>query len=115
MASQILTSLDDVWCSFLMEYDIHTILDGLTLAATAWVIYELRGPLKGTYQADQDNVQAYYVVFLAPLPLALCRNLHQQSLEPEMCNNPRSGPFMNPAKFPLPFPISSATACHHLS
>ena len=45
-----------------MEYDIHTILDGLTLAATAWVIYELRGPLKGTYQADQDNVQTYYVV-----------------------------------------------------
>jgi ER lumen protein retaining receptor len=48
-------------CSFLMEYDIHTVLDGLTLAATLWVIYELRGPLKSTYQAEQDNIQAYYV------------------------------------------------------
>lgn len=45
-----------------MEYDIHTILDGLTLAATCWVIYELWGPLKSTYQAEQDNIQAYYVV-----------------------------------------------------
>ena len=45
-----------------MEYDIHTVLDGLTLAATLWVIYELRGPLKSTYQAEQDNIQAYYVV-----------------------------------------------------
>ena len=49
-------------CSFLMEYDIHTILDGLTLVATVWVIYELRVTLKSTYQAEQDNVQAYYVV-----------------------------------------------------
>ena len=48
-----------------MEYDIHTVLDGLTLAATCWVIYELRGPLKGTYQAEQDQVQAYFVVSLA--------------------------------------------------
>lgn len=45
-----------------MEYDIHTVLDGLTLAATGWVIYELWGPLKSTYQAEQDNIQAYYVV-----------------------------------------------------
>ena len=52
-------------CSFLMEYDIHTILDGLTLAATVWVIYELRGPLKGTYQADQDIVQTWMVVSIA--------------------------------------------------
>ena len=48
-----------------MEYDIHTILDGLTLAATVWVIYELRGPLKGTYQADQDIVQTWMVVSIA--------------------------------------------------
>lgn len=53
-----------------MEYDIHTVLDGLTLAATCWVIYELWGPLKGTYQAEQDNLQAYYVVS-NPLPANL--------------------------------------------
>ena len=46
----------------MMEYDIHTILDLLTLVATLWVIYELRMPLKDTYQAEQDTVQAYYVV-----------------------------------------------------
>ena len=46
----------------MMEYDVHTILDLLTLVATLWVIYELRFPLKETYQADQDTVQSYYVV-----------------------------------------------------
>lgn len=45
-----------------MEYDIHTVLDAMTLVATVWVIYELRGPLKSTYQAEQDNLQSYYVV-----------------------------------------------------
>ena len=51
-------------CSFMMEYDIHTILDGLTLVATLWVIYEMRFVLKNTYQADQDSIQTYYVVRL---------------------------------------------------
>lgn len=51
-----------VLCSFMMEYDIHTVLDFLTLAATAWVIYELMLPLKDTYQGDQDTIQWYYVV-----------------------------------------------------
>lgn len=46
----------------MMEYDIHTVLDFLTLAATAWVIYELMLPLKDTYQGDQDTIQWYYVV-----------------------------------------------------
>ncbi len=49
-----------------MEYDIHTVLDFLTLAATVWVIYELVLPLKDTYQAEQDSVQWYYVVSLHP-------------------------------------------------
>ena len=48
--------------SFMMEYDIHTVLDFLTLVATVWVIYELRFPLADTYQKDQDTIQAYYVV-----------------------------------------------------
>lgn len=46
----------------MMEYDIHTVLDFLTLGATLWVMYTLRMPLKDTYQAEQDSVQSYYVV-----------------------------------------------------
>ena len=51
-----------LWCSFMMEYDIHTVLDLLTLIATVWVIYTLRIPLKDTYQEEQDSVQTYFVV-----------------------------------------------------
>lgn len=51
----------------MMEYDVHTVLDFLTLGATAWVIYMLRLPLKDTYQAEQDSVQSYYVVSLSPV------------------------------------------------
>ena len=57
-------------CSFMMEYDIHTVLDFLTLVATVWVIYTLRIPLKDTYQEEQDSVQTYYVVGY----LILCQN-----------------------------------------
>ena len=49
-----------------MEYDIHTVLDLLTLVATLWVIYELRFPLADTYQKDQDTIQSYYVVRIRP-------------------------------------------------
>jgi len=45
-----------------MEYDVHTVLDLLTLAATAWVIYTLRVTLKDSYQNEQDTIQTYYVV-----------------------------------------------------
>lgn len=43
-----------LFCSFMMEYDIHTLLDFLTLVATGWVIFSLRGPLKESYQSDLD-------------------------------------------------------------
>ena len=46
----------------MMEYDIHTVLDLLTLIATVWVIYTLHIPLKDTYQEEQDSVQTYFVV-----------------------------------------------------
>ena len=49
-------------CSFMMEYDVHTVLDLLTLVATAWVIYTLRVTLKDSYQNEQDTIQTYYVV-----------------------------------------------------
>ena len=45
-----------------MEYDIHTLLDLLTLLATGLVIYMLRFQLKDTYQAAEDSIQSYYVV-----------------------------------------------------
>lgn len=48
-------------CSFMMEYDIHTLLDFATLAATGWVVYMLAGPLSDTYQADQDALPWYAV------------------------------------------------------
>lgn len=51
-----------MFCSFMMEYDIHTLLDLLTLAATGWVVYMLRGPLKGSYQADMDSVNPLLVL-----------------------------------------------------
>lgn len=41
---------------------MHTLLDGLTLVATSWVIYMLRFKLKDTYQSAQDTVHIYYVV-----------------------------------------------------
>jgi ER lumen protein retaining receptor len=49
-------------CSFMMEYDIHTALDFATLGATGWVIWQLRGPCAGTFQAEQDSLAWYWVV-----------------------------------------------------
>lgn len=66
LQSQILTLMFLVirlYCSFMMEYDIHTLLDALTLCATVAVIYALTAtPIKTTYQSDLDSVRWYYVV-----------------------------------------------------
>lgn len=51
-----------LYCSFMMEYDVHTVLDMLTLLATGWVVYTLRFQLADTYQDDQDTIKTYYVV-----------------------------------------------------
>mmetsp|Transcript_20267 Transcript_20267/g.56201 ORF Transcript_20267/g.56201 Transcript_20267/m.56201 type:complete len:281 (-) Transcript_20267:360-1202(-) len=51
-----------LYCSFMMEYDIHTLLDLLTLAASLYAIYIVRFPLKATYQADLDSINILYVV-----------------------------------------------------
>jgi len=45
----------------MMEYDIHTLLDLLTLAATGGVVYALRIPLASSYQADLDAVHPLLV------------------------------------------------------
>jgi ER lumen protein retaining receptor len=41
------------------EYDIHTLLDLLTLAATIWVIYCMRVTLKATYNKQMDSVHVW--------------------------------------------------------
>lgn len=52
-----------LYCSFMMEYDIHTVLDAMTLAATAGVIYAIRyTSVRMTYQAEQDSVKSIYVI-----------------------------------------------------
>lgn len=67
LKSQELTALFlavRLYCSFVMEYDVHTLLDLLTLATTLWVIYMIRFNLKSSYMDDKDNFAMYYVVSL---------------------------------------------------
>ena len=59
-----LLTLPPLPCSFMMEYDIHTLLDFLTLLATVWVIYMLRFPLRSSYQDKEDSLKFYFVVSL---------------------------------------------------
>ena len=49
-------------CSAMIEGNIHTILDFISLSATAWVIYMIRFKLKSTYIKELDNFPLYYVV-----------------------------------------------------
>ncbi|XVE56165.1 hypothetical protein DITRI_Ditri03aG0215600 [Diplodiscus trichospermus] len=51
-----------LYCSFVMEYDIHTILDTATLGTTLWVIYMIRFKLRSSYMKDKDNFGIHYVV-----------------------------------------------------
>ncbi|KAH7518482.1 hypothetical protein FEM48_Zijuj09G0176100 [Ziziphus jujuba var. spinosa] len=50
-----------LYCSLVMEYDIHTILDLATLGTTLWVIYMIRFKLKSSYMEDKDNFAIYFV------------------------------------------------------
>ncbi|CAI0435716.1 unnamed protein product [Linum tenue] len=51
-----------LYCSFVMEYDIHTLLDSATLLTTLWVIYMIRFNLKSSYMEEKDNFTIYFVV-----------------------------------------------------
>lgn len=65
LKSQILTALFlavRLYCSFVMEYDIHTLLDLATFVTTLWVIYMIRFKLKSSYMVEKDNLPIYYVV-----------------------------------------------------
>lgn len=58
----------------MMEYDIHTVLDLVTLAATGWVIYAMLGPVHSSWQSDKDTLHELYVV------RSLFRNVFQAVL-----------------------------------
>lgn len=51
-----------LFCSYIMESDIHTLLDFSTLLSTLWVIYMIRFKLKSTYTSKLDGMPLYYVV-----------------------------------------------------
>ncbi|KAL3592967.1 hypothetical protein D5086_011607 [Populus alba] len=51
-----------LYCSFVMEYDIHTLLDSATLLTTLWVIYMIRFKLRSSYMEGKDNFAIYYLV-----------------------------------------------------
>ncbi|OAY22635.1 ER lumen protein-retaining receptor erd-2.2 [Manihot esculenta] len=51
-----------LYCSLVMEYDIHTLLDSATLLTTLWVIYMIRFKLRSSYMDDKDNFAIYYVL-----------------------------------------------------
>ncbi|KAF6140147.1 hypothetical protein GIB67_028953 [Kingdonia uniflora] len=51
-----------MYCSIVMELDIHTFLDFASLITTVWVIYMIRFKLKATYIKDLDTMKIYYAV-----------------------------------------------------
>ncbi|XP_022144341.1 putative ER lumen protein-retaining receptor C28H8.4 [Momordica charantia] len=51
-----------LYCSFVIEYDVHTFLDLATLVATLWVIYMIRFELKASYMRDKDDFKVLYLV-----------------------------------------------------
>ncbi|KAJ6807486.1 putative ER lumen protein-retaining receptor C28H8.4 isoform X2 [Iris pallida] len=85
LKSQDLTALFlavRLYCSFVMEYDIHTLLDSATLASTLWVIYMIRFKLKSSYMEDKDNFAIYLVV----VPCALLALLVHPSTSHNIMN-----------------------------
>jgi len=45
-----------------MEYDVHTLLDMLTLVATLYVIYTMQRKLARSYNARKDSVRIEYIL-----------------------------------------------------
>lgn len=65
LKTQVLTAIFlavRVFCSFIMEGDVHTILDFVTLVATLWVIYMMKFKLKSSYMADLDTTHCWYLI-----------------------------------------------------
>lgn len=51
-----------LWCSLMMEFNTHTILDTATLAVTLWVVYTIRFKLKAASDQSKDNLPMSYVL-----------------------------------------------------
>jgi ER lumen protein retaining receptor len=51
-----------LWCSLMMEFNTHTILDTVTLGVTLWVIYTIRFKLKAASDQSKDNLPYAYVL-----------------------------------------------------
>ncbi|XP_020095690.1 putative ER lumen protein-retaining receptor C28H8.4 [Ananas comosus] len=51
-----------LYCSFIVEFDIHTFLDFATLTATLWVVYMIRFVLRTSYMEEKDNFAIKTVV-----------------------------------------------------
>ncbi|KMZ66291.1 putative ER lumen protein retaining receptor [Zostera marina] len=65
LKSQELTALFlavRLYCSFVMELNLHTFIDSATLLNTLWVIYMIRFRLKSTYMIDQDDFSHVYMI-----------------------------------------------------
>lgn len=65
LKTQVLTALFLVfrlYCSLIMEYDIHTVLDTATLVTTLVVIFMIRFKLRSTYMADKDTISLFLVI-----------------------------------------------------
>jgi ER lumen protein retaining receptor len=71
-------------CSFLMEGDIHTILDLSTLVSTLWVIYMIRYKLNSTYDEELDNMKIYYLVLPCAVLGILVHPYTQHAIIPRM-------------------------------
>ena len=69
-------------CRFMMEYDVHTVLDFLTLLAIGLVICMLWFPLRSleSCQVSEDSLQFYFVVRAQSNSLSSCAwNTHHAS------------------------------------
>ncbi|KMZ58312.1 putative ER lumen protein retaining receptor [Zostera marina] len=65
LKTQVLTAIFlafRLYCSLIMEYDIHTLLDTATLVTTLVVIFMIRFKLKSTYMADKDTISLLLVI-----------------------------------------------------
>nr|GMD12254.1 putative ER lumen protein-retaining receptor C28H8.4 [Ipomoea batatas]GMD15660.1 putative ER lumen protein-retaining receptor C28H8.4 [Ipomoea batatas] len=69
-----------LYCSFIMEADIHTVLDFVTLVSTLWVMYMIRFKLKFTYMAGMDSTPIYYIIVPASI-LAVFVHPHTSHLQ----------------------------------
>ena len=56
----------------MMEGDVHTVLDMLTLAATGAVIFLMMTNTQATYQADKDTLWEVFIVRLPNFATAAC-------------------------------------------